>query len=205
MFRHSRLKVNRVQFHQHFVSSFYTCRSWKRQKDSQVKQLFALLGSASIKAAHKHDDEIDPIWWNQKTKLSKYVKIQSYFHLLLHSSGLFTLELPNFPPEAFLRRQEIEFLTILKSKPKIGITSILPAPNSRMQSYKKLFCLKKTQLGMIFLTACRVHLNHCILYNMNWIYEPTRNFGRIYLLFLWRQIYFVALVPDYLFHFEPSI
>ena len=31
----------------------------KAQKDSQVKQLFALLGSDSIKAAPKHVDEID--------------------------------------------------------------------------------------------------------------------------------------------------
>ena len=31
------------------------------KKDSQVKQLFALLGSASVKAAHKHGDEIDPM------------------------------------------------------------------------------------------------------------------------------------------------
>ena len=30
------------------------------KKDSQVKQLFALLGSASVKAACKHVDEIDP-------------------------------------------------------------------------------------------------------------------------------------------------
>ena len=28
-------------------------------KDSQVKQLFALLGSVCIKAVHKHIDEID--------------------------------------------------------------------------------------------------------------------------------------------------
>jgi len=32
----------------------------KAQKDSQVKQLFALSGSAGVKAARKHVDEIDP-------------------------------------------------------------------------------------------------------------------------------------------------
>ena len=32
----------------------------KAQNDSQVKQLFALLGSLGVKAAHKHIDEIDP-------------------------------------------------------------------------------------------------------------------------------------------------
>ena len=32
----------------------------KAQKDSQVKQLFAFLGSESVKAAPKHVDEIDP-------------------------------------------------------------------------------------------------------------------------------------------------
>ena len=31
----------------------------KTQKDSQLKQLFALLGSERIKAAHKHIDEFD--------------------------------------------------------------------------------------------------------------------------------------------------
>ena len=30
------------------------------KKDSQLKQLFALLGSGDVKAAHKHVDEIDP-------------------------------------------------------------------------------------------------------------------------------------------------
>ena len=32
------------------------------KKDSQVKQLFALLGSGGVKAACKHVDEIDPLW-----------------------------------------------------------------------------------------------------------------------------------------------
>ena len=32
------------------------------KKDSQVKQLLVLLGSGSIKAAHKHVDEIDPCY-----------------------------------------------------------------------------------------------------------------------------------------------
>ena len=43
-----------------FMSSFYAQRFQKRQKESQVKQLFALLGSARVKAACKHVDEIDP-------------------------------------------------------------------------------------------------------------------------------------------------
>ena len=30
------------------------------KKDSQLKQLFALSGSASIKAVHEHIEEIDP-------------------------------------------------------------------------------------------------------------------------------------------------
>ena len=47
------------QFHEHFTSSFYARRSQKGQKDSQVKQLFALLGSACVKDVRKHVDEID--------------------------------------------------------------------------------------------------------------------------------------------------
>ena len=50
----------RGQFHQHFTCSFYAPRSQKRQRDSQVKQLFAFLGSAQVKAETKHVDEIDP-------------------------------------------------------------------------------------------------------------------------------------------------
>ena len=52
--------TRRFQLRQHFTSSFYACRSQRRKKDSQLKQLFALAGSASINAAHKHVDEIDP-------------------------------------------------------------------------------------------------------------------------------------------------
>ena len=66
------------QFHECFTSSFYTHRSQKRQKDSQVKQLFALSGSACVKAARKHVDEIDP--WprrlrDQKIKLDEEASI----------------------------------------------------------------------------------------------------------------------------------
>ena len=52
----------RGQFHQHSTSSFYGRRSQKRQKDSQVKQFFALLGSACVKDVHKHVDKIDYRW-----------------------------------------------------------------------------------------------------------------------------------------------
>ena len=50
----------RGQFHQHFMSSFYVRRSEKWHKDSQLKQLFALSGSAGVKTESKHFDEIDP-------------------------------------------------------------------------------------------------------------------------------------------------
>ena len=43
-----------------FYSKLLHMQVQKRKKDSQVKQLFASLGSAHIKAAHKHFDEIDP-------------------------------------------------------------------------------------------------------------------------------------------------
>ena len=51
-----------VHFTNIIKNSFYVQRSQKPQKDSQVKQLFALLGSAGAKAARKHFDEIDPRW-----------------------------------------------------------------------------------------------------------------------------------------------
>ena len=45
------------EFQQHFMSSFYTYRSRKRKKVSQIKQLFVLLGSARVKAVCKHIDK----------------------------------------------------------------------------------------------------------------------------------------------------
>ena len=55
-------KINQswCQFHQLFMSSFYTSRSQKCKKDSQVKQLFVLSGSLRVKAACTHVGEIDP-------------------------------------------------------------------------------------------------------------------------------------------------
>ena len=44
-----------VQFHQHFMcSSFYAYRSKKHKRDTELRQLFALMGSAGVKAARKH-------------------------------------------------------------------------------------------------------------------------------------------------------
>ena len=43
-----------------FMSSFDAHRSQKGKKDIQLKQLFALSGSACVKAARKHVNEIDP-------------------------------------------------------------------------------------------------------------------------------------------------
>ena len=48
------------RFDQHFMCSFYANRSQKSKKDSQVKQLFMLSGSAHVKAALRHVDEIGP-------------------------------------------------------------------------------------------------------------------------------------------------
>ena len=50
----------KCQCHQHFTCSFYLRRSQKRKNNSQLKQFFALLGSAGVKIARKHVDEIDP-------------------------------------------------------------------------------------------------------------------------------------------------
>ena len=46
--------------HQHFTCSFYSHRSKKQKKTCHFKLLFLLSGSAGVKAAHKHVDEIDP-------------------------------------------------------------------------------------------------------------------------------------------------
>ena len=44
-------KYTRGQFHQRFTSNFFAHSSQKRKKDHQIKQLFALLGYARVKAA----------------------------------------------------------------------------------------------------------------------------------------------------------
>ena len=49
-----------VNFINVFTHSFCACRSWKHKKLVDLTVFFALLGSACIKAAHKHVDEIDP-------------------------------------------------------------------------------------------------------------------------------------------------
>ncbi len=47
------MKFATGQFHQHFMSSFYACISQKRKKTVKSSVSFALLGSASAKAACK--------------------------------------------------------------------------------------------------------------------------------------------------------
>ena len=44
-----------------FYTQFLRVQIPKAQKDSQLEQLFELLGSAGIKAVHKHIDEIKPL------------------------------------------------------------------------------------------------------------------------------------------------
>ena len=51
---------SRVNFTNFFYEQLLLLQTPKVQRDSQLKKLFALLGSASVKAASKHDDEIDP-------------------------------------------------------------------------------------------------------------------------------------------------
>ena len=49
-----------VDFTNILHAAFTSADSKSAKKDSQLKQLFAILGSAGVKAARKHVDEIDP-------------------------------------------------------------------------------------------------------------------------------------------------
>ena len=49
-----------VNFTNMLTPSFYARRSQKCKKDSQLKLLFVLLGSARVKALQQNIDEIDP-------------------------------------------------------------------------------------------------------------------------------------------------
>ena len=59
----SRTNVDEIdlmsQFHQHANVQLLLAQIPKAQKDSQLMQLFALLGCAGVKAASKHVDEMD--------------------------------------------------------------------------------------------------------------------------------------------------
>ena len=55
-----KLKTFGVNFINMFTRSFYTHRSQKRKRLLELTVFFALLGSAGVKAACKHVDEIDP-------------------------------------------------------------------------------------------------------------------------------------------------
>ena len=72
--------LSRTQFHQHFTSSFYARGSQKRKKDSQIKQLFALLGPVCLNAARKHVGEIDPrsqssVWVPQQQQQQQQLRV----------------------------------------------------------------------------------------------------------------------------------
>ena len=58
-----------------FYSQLLRLQSLKAQKDSQHKQLLALSESASVKAAGKHVDQIDP------KKRKKYLKEKNFSFL----------------------------------------------------------------------------------------------------------------------------
>jgi len=62
--------VSLGQFHQHFTSSYYVCRSQERKKDNQVISHFALLGSRLVEAVCKHVGEIDPLSPSQTVSVS---------------------------------------------------------------------------------------------------------------------------------------
>ena len=65
-----------VNFINVFKCSFYAHRAQKCKKDSQLKQLFTLLVSVSIKAALKHVDEIDhkrSTWWELELDVNTFL------------------------------------------------------------------------------------------------------------------------------------
>jgi hypothetical protein len=66
--------VNRAQFHQRSMYSFYARRSQKRKKDSQVVNLFYTFGICERKSCTKNIDEIDPVL-NWKGEIDPYATI----------------------------------------------------------------------------------------------------------------------------------
>jgi len=52
------MNLNRCQFHQHFTSSFYSCRSQKHKKYSQAVSIFCTFGFCMCKKL------LVKCWWN---------------------------------------------------------------------------------------------------------------------------------------------
>jgi len=50
-----------MKFNQHVYEQLLLSKISKAQKDSHVISVFAFWGFGSVKAAHKHDDEIDAL------------------------------------------------------------------------------------------------------------------------------------------------
>ena len=89
-----------VNFTNMFMRSFYVRRSKKRKKDSQLKQLFALLGSVCLKDARKHVGEIDPR--QQVTVVLFLVQVSIFWPSRVFKSLLVTLQiLPHVIPIGF--------------------------------------------------------------------------------------------------------
>ena len=117
---------------------FYAQRFQKRKKDSHVKQLFALLGSAWVKVASRQVDEIDPLCQKQRYQQCFYIQlyhlnpyletwlIENKYNVYLpfHNSTelncswkLFWVNVvlnTNFPLEFFKCEMEISFCNLLK-------------------------------------------------------------------------------------------
>jgi len=64
LFKSLSLSPLRCRFHQHFMSGFCTSRSQKHKKDWRLDCLFALLGSAGVKALHKMLMKLTPFLVN---------------------------------------------------------------------------------------------------------------------------------------------
>ena len=82
------------RFHQHFTSSFYTCRSQNRKKDCQVKQLYCAFGICASKSCSLNVGEIDPRsaslssgWECNNEVIWKITWIDFVFYLCQDSSG----------------------------------------------------------------------------------------------------------------------
>jgi len=64
------------------ISSTYNlCLAFTSKKNSQAISLFALLGSAQVKAAHKHVDEIDPLGMKNCAGYAQWVKTNCFVYL----------------------------------------------------------------------------------------------------------------------------
>ena len=109
--------TQRVDFTKILRAAFTHTDPKSAKKDSQLKQLFALLGSAEVKAARKHSDEID----HMTTKKLNHIYEKSEQELSTNISFRPTYLLQLFWPGVSILTEQINNSTLYSFKCSLAL------------------------------------------------------------------------------------